>query len=69
MKKNVGTFDKVVRIIMALSIVTLYLTDFIEGITAIILLALAGIFLLTSAISFCPLYFPFKISTRKKQQV
>lgn len=67
MKKNVGTFDKVVRIIMALSIVTLYLTDFIEGITAIILLALAGIFLLTSAISFCPLYFPFKISTRKKQ--
>ncbi len=67
MKKNVGTFDKVVRIIMALSIVTLYLTDFIEGITAIILLALAGIFLLTSAISFCPLYFPFKISSRKKQ--
>jgi len=67
MKKNVGKFDKVVRIIMALSIVTLYLTDIIKGITAIILLALAGIFLLTSAISFCPLYIPFKISSRKKQ--
>jgi len=67
MKKNVGKFDKVVRIIMALSIVTLYLTDIIKGITAIILLALAGIFLLTSALSFCPLYIPFKISSRKKQ--
>ena len=62
-----GTIDKVVRIIGALIIILLYVSNKIEGTTAIVLLVLSGIFILTSFISFCPLYYPFGISTKKEQ--
>ncbi len=64
MKKNMGIADKVIRLILAATILIGYFTNYINGILAFILLALSGIFLLTSIISFCPLYFPFKINTR-----
>jgi hypothetical protein len=66
MKKNVGTADKVVRILAAFIIAALYYADKISGTTAIVLLVLAGVFILTSFMSFCPLYLPFGLSTRKK---
>ncbi len=66
MKKNMGAADKVARIFVAIIIAGLYLANQISGTTAIILLVLAGVFILTSFISFCPLYLPFGISTRKK---
>jgi len=66
MKKNMGTIDKVVRILAAVVIVILYFTNVISGTAAIILLVIAAIFIITSFMSFCPLYFPFGISTRKK---
>lgn len=66
MKKNMGTADKVVRILMAIVITVLYFVNQISGTAAVILLLLAGIFVLTSFVSFCPLYLPFGISTRKK---
>lgn len=66
MKKNMGTIDKVVRILVAFVISGLYLTNMISGTVAIVLLVFAGIFILTSFMSFCPLYLPFGISTRKK---
>ena len=68
MKKNMGIIDRVVRTLLAVAIILLYLTGMITGIAAIILGIFAVIFLLTSAIGFCPLYLPLKISTRKKQQ-
>lgn len=61
-----GTIDKVVRILVAFVISGLYLTNMISGTVAIVLLVFAGIFILTSFMSFCPLYLPFGISTRKK---
>ena len=67
MKPNMGTWDRGVRILLAVAVVTLYLTNFISGTLAIILLFFAAIFMITSFISFCPLYLPFRISTRKKQ--
>lgn len=67
MKKNMGSADKVVRIILAAVIATLYFMDIIPGTIGIVLMVLAGIFVLTSFISFCPLYLPFGISTRKKK--
>jgi hypothetical protein len=66
MKKNMGNIDKVVRILVAILIAGLYFANIISGTVAIILLILAGIFILTSFMSFCPLYYPFGISTRKK---
>lgn len=63
-----GTVDKVVRILVAIVIVGLYFANLISGTIAIILLILAGVFILTSFMSFCPLYLPFGISTRKKEK-
>jgi len=67
MKKNMGTIDRVVRTLLAIVVLVLYLTGKISGSVAIILGIFAVIFVLTSAISFCPLYLPFKISTRRKK--
>ena len=66
MKKNMGTIDKAVRILAAVVIAILYFMGNITGTAAIILLVVAAIFILTSFMSFCPLYAPFGISTRKK---
>ncbi|MBC7747988.1 MAG: DUF2892 domain-containing protein [Methylotenera sp.] len=66
MKKNMGSTDKIIRIAIAVIIAILYFTNTISGTVTLVLGALAVIFLLTSFISFCPLYSPFGISTRKK---
>ena len=68
MKKNMGSVDKVVRILVAIVIAGLYFANLISGTVAIILLILAGVFILTSFMSFCPLYYPFGISTRRKEK-
>lgn len=63
MKKNMGSADRIIRIIIAAIVGILYFTGTISGTLGLILLILAGIFVLTSLISFCPLYAPFGIST------
>jgi len=65
MKKNMGNTDKVLRVFLAIGIALLYYFDIIEGTLAYVLMAFAIVFLLTSFISFCPLYKPFGISTCK----
>jgi hypothetical protein len=66
MTKNMGTVDKAIRIAIAIIIGVLYYMGKIEGTTAIIALALALVFVLTSFLNFCPLYVPFGINTCKK---
>ncbi len=66
MKKNIGTIDIVIRLVIAALIAILFYMGTISGVLGIILLILAGVFVLTSIIGFCPLYIPFKINTRKK---
>ena len=58
-----GSADKIIRIIAAVVVVILYFTGIISGTLGIVLLVLAGIFVLTSLVSFCPLYAPFGIKT------
>ncbi len=67
MKKNMGTLDKTVRILIAAIVVLLYFTHVISGTLAIVLLAVSAIFVLTSLLGFCPLYLPMGISTKKKE--
>lgn len=67
MKKNMGTIDKVIRILVAVTIAILFFAHLITGTLAIILIALAVIFVLASLISFCPLYLPLGINTGKKK--
>ena len=63
MKQNMGGADRIIRVIIAAVIGTLFITNAISGVLAIILLAVAGIFLLTSLVGFCPLYSIFGLRT------
>jgi 1,4-dihydroxy-2-naphthoate octaprenyltransferase len=66
MPKNMGNVDKIIRVAVAVLILVLYLTHQISGLAAIILGALAAVFVLTSLVGTCPLYMPFGLSTRPK---
>ena len=68
MNKNMGLADRVIRLLVAAIVTVLYFTGMISGTLGIVLLVLAGVFLLTSVISFCPLYAPFGISTCKLKE-
>lgn len=67
MKKNTGTLDRIVRLVIAVILAALYFTNVITGTLGIVLLVLAIVFVLTSLVSFCPLYLPFGFSTIKKK--
>lgn len=69
MKENMGLADKIIRILVAVIIATLYSMHLIGGPIAIILLIISAIFILTSFVGFCPLYIPFRISTKGKKKV
>jgi hypothetical protein len=68
MKRNMGSIDRTVRILLAIAVLVLYILDKISGLAAVILGILALVFVLTSLVGFCPLYLPLRLSTRKKQQ-
>ena len=63
MKKNMGNIDKVVRVIIAIIMGGLYFANIVTGIFGIVLLVFTCIFIITSALSFCPLYTPFGLDT------
>ncbi|UII81284.1 DUF2892 domain-containing protein [Flagellimonas sp. CMM7] len=65
MKKNMSGLDRMLRLIIALAVVVLYYFNVIEGTLAYVLMALAGVFLLTSFVSFCPLYALFRVNSIK----
>lgn len=67
MKQNMGSVDKAIRLVVAAAIIILYLSDVIGGTAGIVLLVLAIIFLLTSFVGICPLYLPFRFSSKKKK--
>ena len=69
MKKNMGTLDKAVRIIVAALFAALYLTGVIRGTLGIVILLIAAMFLITSIFGICPLYSVFGWNTGKKASV
>lgn len=66
MKANMGITDRAIRVFIALLIAVFYFTNTITGTLGILLLVFAGVFVLTSLISFCPLYTLFGFNTCKK---
>lgn len=66
MQKNMGGTDRMLRIILAVVFAILYFTGTVTGTVGIILLVLGGILLLTSVVSFCPLYVLLGIRTCRK---
>ena len=67
MKPNMGSTDKIIRIAIAAVIALLFYLEVISGTLGIVLLVFAGVFVLTSLISYCPLYPVFKMDTSKKK--
>lgn len=65
MKSNLSKMDRMIRLVIATLIIILYTMGMISGTVAIVLGVVAGIFLLTSMVSFCPLYKALGISTKK----
>jgi len=63
MKKNMGKADRITRFLLAILIGALYFTNVLSGTLGIVLMVVAVIFLLTSFVSFCPIYAPFGLST------
>jgi len=65
MKKNLGSSDKLFRILAAVVIAVLFYTGTITGTLGIVLLVVAGVLVITSLVSFCPLYAIFGMNTSK----
>jgi len=63
MKKNMGSADRIVRLILAALFAVLYFTGSVSGTLGLVLVILGGVFALTSIISFCPLYTLVGMST------
>lgn len=65
--KNMGLTDRIIRFVAAVIFGYLYFSGIVTGLLGIILLVLGIVFILTSLVSFCPLYLPFKFSTASKE--
>jgi hypothetical protein len=63
-----GSTDRLVRLVLAVVLLVLFFADVISGTIGIIGLVVAGIFVVTSFVRFCPLYWPFDISSAKKKE-
>lgn len=68
MRANMGSIDRIARVLAAVIFGVLYFTGTVTGTLGIVLLVLGAVFVLTSVISFCPLYLPFGISTCAAQK-
>jgi hypothetical protein len=66
MKTNMGSTDRIIRILLAVVFAALYFTGTVQGTLGIVLLVLGGVFVATSVISFCPLYTLIGVNTCKK---
>ncbi len=66
MKMNMGSWDRAIRLVLAAAVAILLLTKVLHGTLAVVLGILALILFLTAVFGFCPLYCPFRLSTREK---
>lgn len=68
MKANIGKWDRVIRVLLAITFATLFFKETVTGTLGIVLMTLAVVLVLTSTVSFCPIYAPFGFSTRSTKK-
>lgn len=66
MKKNIGSVDRIIRLVLAVVFALLYFSGTVTGTLGLVLVILGVVFAFTALVSWCPLYLPFGISTCKK---
>ncbi len=67
MKRNMGSFDRILRVLVAIIFGVLFFAKMAKGTLGVILLIIALIFLLTSIFGYCPLYSIIKVSTKRSE--
>ena len=68
MKKNMGSVDRIIRVVIAIIFALLYFSGTVTGTLGMVLLILGTVFVLTSLVSFCPLYTLVGINTCPKKE-
>jgi len=68
MKKNMGSYDKLIRLLIAIALIILYYKGILAGTLGIAALLIALVFTITSLLSFCPLYTLFGMNTCKREE-
>jgi hypothetical protein len=63
MNKNIGSVDKIIRYVLAAILIVLFVLNVVSGLLGYILLAVAAIFIVTSLLSFCPIWWMLGIKT------
>lgn len=66
MPRNMGGVDRVVRAVLGVILLALVLFGYLTSPWSIVAAVIGIVFLVTSAVGFCPLYAPFRISTRRR---
>lgn len=66
MSPDIGNADRLVRLVLALLIVSVYFSGVLSHTTGIVLSVIAGVLVVTSLVRFCPLYAPFRLDTRRR---
>ena len=67
MKKNVGSIERAIRLVLAVVLLVLYFGHVVTGPVAFVFLAIAELLIVTGLLSFCPLWLALGISTRKNE--
>ena len=65
MKKNMSNTDRIISVVLAIVFAALYFTGTVTGTLGIVLVVLGAVFVLTSVVSFCPLYTLIGMNTNK----
>lgn len=68
MKKNMGSYDKLIRLLVAIALIILYYKGILAGVLGVAALLIALVFTITSLLSFCPLYTLFGVNTCKSEE-
>ena len=68
MNKNVGSFDRIFRVVVAIVLAILYYKNIVAGVPGIILMVLSVVFLITGLIGTCPIYLGLGWSTKPKSE-
>jgi len=66
MKRNLSNIDRIIRVVLAAVFAYLYFGGILPGTLGLVLFVLGIVFVLTSVMSFCPIYAMLKLSTHKE---
>jgi hypothetical protein len=66
MKKNIGSADKIVRLLLAVVGLVVYFTGTVTGIWGLVILIVGVILGLTALINFCPIWAAVGVNTSSK---